>query len=45
MISFDSFENYASALEANASNMNILIPARYSSLKKPFTIIRLGEIL
>ncbi len=31
MISFDSFANYASTLEANASNMNVLIPARYSS--------------
>jgi hypothetical protein len=40
MISFDSFANYASALEAKASNMNVLIPARYSSLKTLFTIVR-----
>ena len=39
MISFDSFVNYASALETNATNMNILIPARYSSLKILFNII------
>ncbi len=40
MISFYSFANYASALKAKASNMNVLIPARYSSLKTLFTIVR-----
>ncbi len=40
MISFDSFAKYASALEAKASNKNVLIPARYSSLKTLFTIVR-----
>jgi hypothetical protein len=40
MISFESFANYASALEANASNINVLIPARYSSLKTLFINIR-----
>jgi hypothetical protein len=43
MISFDSFANYSSSLEANTTNMNILIPARYSSLKTLFTVIRLQE--
>ena len=28
MISFGSFANYSSSLEANTTNMNILIPAR-----------------
>ena len=40
MISFDSFANYASALEAKASNMNVWTPARCSSLKTLFTIVR-----
>ncbi len=40
MISFDSFANYASALEAKASNANVLVPARYSSMKTLFTIVR-----
>lgn len=44
MISFDSFANFASTVEAGATNMNTLIPARYSSLKTLFTVIRLqGE--
>jgi hypothetical protein len=43
MISFDSFANYSSSLEAQTTNMNILIPARYSSLKTLFTVIRLQE--
>ena len=33
MISFGSFANYSSSLETNTATMNILIPARYSSLK------------
>ena len=40
MISFYNFANYASTLEAKASNINVLIPARYSSLKTLFTIVR-----
>jgi hypothetical protein len=40
MISFDSFANFASSLETGAGGMNVLIPARYSSLKTLFTIIR-----
>jgi hypothetical protein len=43
MISFDSFANYSSSLEANTTNRNILIPARYSSLKALFTVVRLQE--
>jgi hypothetical protein len=39
-ISFDSFANYASTVAAG-KNANILIPARYSSLKTLFTIFRL----
>jgi hypothetical protein len=39
-ISFDSFANYASTVSAG-KNANILIPARYSSLKTLFTIFRL----
>jgi hypothetical protein len=39
-ISFDSFANYASTVAA-VKNANILIPARYSSLKTLFTIFRL----
>jgi hypothetical protein len=45
MISFDSLANYASALEANASKTNVLVPARYFSLKTLFTIIRLNTNL
>ncbi len=41
MISFDSFANYSSSLEAKTTNMNILIPARYNSLKTLITVIRL----
>jgi hypothetical protein len=40
MISFDSFSTYASSLETGAGTMNILIPARFSSLKTLFTVIR-----
>jgi hypothetical protein len=40
MISFDSFANYASCLETKTTNMNVLIPARYSSLKSLLTIVR-----
>ena len=40
MTPFDNFANYVSALEAKASNLNVLIPARYSSLKTLFTIVR-----
>ncbi len=40
MISFDSVANFASALETLASNMNVFIPARYSRLRTPFTIVR-----
>jgi hypothetical protein len=43
MISFDSLANYSSSLEANTTNMSILIPARHSSLKTLFTIVRLQE--
>jgi len=38
-ISFDSFANYASTVAAG-KNANILIPARYSSLKTLFSIFR-----
>ena len=41
MISFDSFANYASTVDVGATNANILIPARYSSLKTLFSIFRL----
>ena len=41
MISFDSFANLSSTVEQGANNCNILIPARYSSLKTLFTIFRL----
>jgi hypothetical protein len=40
MISFDSFAVYASSQESGAAGMNVLIPARYSSLKTLFTVIR-----
>ncbi len=40
MISFESFANFASALEFNATNMNVLIKAHYSSLKTLPTIVR-----
>jgi hypothetical protein len=43
MISFDSLANYSSSLEANITNINVLIPARYSSLKTLFTVVRLQE--
>jgi hypothetical protein len=39
-ISFDSFANYASTVAAG-KNANILIPARYSSLKTLFSVFRL----
>jgi hypothetical protein len=41
MISFDSFANLSSSVETGANNCNILIPARNSSLKTLFTIMRL----
>jgi hypothetical protein len=41
MISFDSYANYASTVDVGATNANLLIPARYSSLKTHFTIFRL----
>jgi hypothetical protein len=40
VISFDSFAVFASSQECGASGMNVLIPARYSSLKSLFTVIR-----
>ena len=39
-ISFDSFANYASTVTAG-KNANILIPARYSSLKTLFSVFQL----
>ncbi len=41
MISFESFTSIASTIETGANNCEILIPARYSSLKTLFTIMRL----
>jgi hypothetical protein len=44
MISFNFFAmNIASSIETGANNCNILIPARYSSLKTLFTIMRLQD--
>ena len=43
MISFVSLANYSSSLEANTTNMNILIPARHNRLKTFFTVVRLHE--
>ena len=43
MISFDSFTNYASTVDVGATSANILIPARYSSLKTLFSIFRLSN--
>ena len=40
VISFDSFVNFASSLEIGTAGMNVLIPARYSSLKTIFTSVR-----
>jgi hypothetical protein len=40
MISFDSFAMFASSQESGAACMNVLIPARYSSLKTLFTVIQ-----
>ncbi len=40
MIRFDSFANFASSLEVGAAGINILIPARYSSLKTLSTVVR-----
>jgi len=40
MISFDTFANFASTVENGSNNINALIPARYSSLKTLFTVIR-----
>jgi hypothetical protein len=41
MISFISFVNYASTVDVGATNTNIFIPARYSSLKTLFSIYRI----
>ena len=40
MISFVSFANFASSLETGTAGMNVLIPARHSSLKTLFTVVR-----
>jgi hypothetical protein len=40
MVSFYSFANFASSLEIGTACMNVLIPARYSSLKTLFTVVR-----
>jgi len=40
MISFDSFANFASSLEIRTAGMHVLNPARYSSLKTLFTVVR-----
>ena len=40
MISFDRFAVFASPQEYGAAGMNVLIPARYSSLKTLLTVIR-----
>ena len=40
VISGDSFANYASTVSTGVSNANILIPARFSSLKTLFTVFR-----
>jgi hypothetical protein len=40
MISFESFAVFPSSQEFGAAGMNVLIPARYSSLKTIFTVIR-----
>lgn len=40
VISGDSFANYASTISSGVSNANILIPARFSSLKTLFTMFR-----
>ena len=40
MILLDSFVNFASLLEVGTAGMNVLIPARYSSLKTLFTLVR-----
>ena len=39
-ISFDSFQNFASAVGAGENNINALIPARFSALKTLFTVAR-----
>jgi hypothetical protein len=40
MIRFESFSTYASLLETGAGTMNILLPARFSSLRTLFIVIR-----
>jgi len=45
MISFDSFAVFASPQESGAAGMNVLIPARYSSLKILFTVIRETDMI
>ena len=39
-ISFDSFANFGSTIGSSSTNCNVLIPARYSSLKTLFTVFR-----
>ncbi len=43
LINFDSFANYSLSLESNTKHMNVLIPARYSSLETLSIIIRNHE--
>ena len=40
VISSESYANYANTVPAAVSNANVLIPARYSSLKTLFTVFR-----
>jgi len=40
MIFFYLFAVFASSQESGAADMNVLIPARFSSLKTLFTVIR-----
>lgn len=40
MISFDTYAQYTNTVENGATNANILIPARYSSLKTLYTVFR-----
>ena len=40
VISGDSFANYANTVPSGVSNGNVLIPARFSSLKTLFTVFR-----
>ena len=45
VISFDSFQTYSSTVEQGATNMNVLIPARVSSLKTLFTVVRAQDTI